>query len=261
MNFARKQRVTIPGGVNGGSLAAIIDLPAESPKAFALYAHCFTCSKDSLAAARIGSALAQHGYGVCRFDFSGLGGSRDVDFADTNLTTNIADLLAVAEYVRQNFSAPQLLIGHSLGGIAVLLAAARLPEARAVVTLNTPKVAGNLLDYFRDYMPRIEGEGQAEVPIYSADRIYTIKKQFTDDLRRHDLTPAVANLNKPYLILYSPEDHLLGIEHPQALYAMAREPKQLTALPGSDHILTNRDDGLKAGALIAEWADAHLFGS
>lgn len=248
---ARADRVTFTGS-QGDVLAARLDLPAGPPRAFALFAHCFTCSKDVFAASRIAAELAELGIGVLRFDFTGLGSSEG-EFANTSFSSNAEDLCRAADWLRDNHRAPQLLIGHSLGGAAALTIASDVPEVKAVATIGAPsdlEHVGRLLGPSRT---RIEIEGEAQVEI--AGRIFTIRREFLDDLRKHSLVDRVAEMHKPLLLLHSPVDEIVGVDHAATLYAAARHPKSFVALDGADHLLSRRADATFAARMIATWAD------
>lgn len=240
----------------GWQLAGIIDRPpgATSTAAYALFSHCFTCGKDSLAAARVSASLAESGIAVLRFDFTGLGQSQG-DFAASNLSTNIDDVVAAADFLRREFQAPSLLIGHSLGGIASIFAAQKIAEAQAVVSINSPSDPTHLLLHFGDRLQEIERLGEAVVPIYPKlrERNFRIQRQFVDDLRRHDLPRALREMQRAYLVLHSANDDLTSLQEAEKLYQMANHPKQLHILQGADHILTQRQDGIAAAEAIHRW--------
>jgi alpha/beta superfamily hydrolase len=205
---ARIERITFPGSQDA-ELAARLDLPAGPPRAFALFAHCFTCGKDVRAASRIATALTDAGFGVLRFDFTGLGKSEG-EFANTNFTSNTDDVLAAVDWLRTEHRAPQLLIGHSLGGAAVLAIAGEIPEVRAVATIGAPSDAAHVTGIFQSSVEEIEASGQAEVQL--AGRSFTIRKQFLDDLQNHVVVERVATSKKALLVLHSPVDNTVGID-------------------------------------------------
>ncbi len=244
-------RIEFPGST-GAQLSARLDLPAGRPRAFALFAHCFTCSKDVVAAGRIAAELSGRGIAVLRFDFTGLGSSEG-DFANTNLSSNVADIVHAAGWLSDYHEAPQILIGHSLGGAAVLAAAASIPSVRAVVTIGAPSDTHHLTHLFRDHLDTLERDGDASVEI--AGRTFCIKQQLVDDLAEHRVTDSAAQLGLPLLILHSPIDNTVGVEHAQALYRSARHPKSFVSLDGADHLLSRRSDGEFAARVIATWAD------
>jgi putative redox protein len=251
---ARVERITFRGS-QGVDLAARLDLPAAPPSAYALFAHCFTCTKEGIAASRIATELTDLGFGVLRFDFTGLGGS-DGEFANTNFSSNTEDLRLAAGWLRDHHHAPQLLIGHSFGGAAVLAVAGALPEVRAVVTIAAPSDLDQVAHLFTRDLARIEAEGEAEVVL--AGRSFSIRTQFLDDLHAHDLAEQVATMGRPLLILHSPQDEIVGIEHAERLLATAREPKSRVSLDRADHLLTDRSDAAYAARVIAAWAGRFL---
>lgn len=247
-------RVTFPGG-NGEPLAGRLDLPAGPPRAFALFAHCFTCSKDLVAAGRIAAELTAIGVGVLRFDFTGLGASGG-DFANTDFSSNLDDLRAAVDWLREYHAAPQLLVGHSLGGAASVVVAGDVPELRGVVTIGAPADVDHLRHLFSGDIDRITEEGRATVDI--GGRPFTIRREFLTDLERHVVAERVATLGAALLVMHSPTDNVVGIEHAARLYTAARHPKSFIALDGADHLLTDRDQAMSAGRMIAAWATRYL---
>jgi len=248
------ERFRFPGS-DGVELSAALDLPDTPPKAYALFAHCFTCSKDNLAARRIAAALTDHGIAVLRFDFTGLGLS-DGEFANTTFSSNVADLVLAADHLRQIHRAPALLIGHSLGGAAVLAAAAQIPEAKAVVTIAAPSDPAHVTKMFADHVDTIRSEGSVEVAL--AGRPFTIKREFLDDVAEYNLLRAVATLHKALLILHSPTDDTVGIDNATQIFVAAKHPKSFVSLAGADHLLTDRRDATYVAGLIASWAERYL---
>ena len=248
------QRVTFTGSL-GTALAGRLDLPAGPPRAYALFAHCFTCSKDIFAAGRIASELNAHGIGVLRFDFTGLGAS-DGDFANTDFSSNLDDLRLAAAWLRDNLSAPQLLIGHSLGGAAVLAVAADLPEVNAVVTIGAPADVGHITRLFGPQLPVIEQQGRAIVEI--AGRSFTIRRELLDDLSAHSIEERVSGLHAALLVVHSPIDNTVGIDNAARIYAAARHPKSFLSIPGADHLLTRASDAVYAARVVGSWADRFL---
>ncbi|MEW5421371.1 alpha/beta fold hydrolase [Amorphus sp. 3PC139-8] len=249
-----REKLEIEGGL-GAKLAARIDRPVSPPRAYALFAHCFTCSKDIAAARAISAALVQAGIAVVRFDFTGLGSS-DGEFASTNFSSNIADLRAVADHMRDHLGAPQLLVGHSLGGAAVLAAAGEIEEVRAVAVIGAPADAEHVVRTFAADLDRIEAEGQAEVTL--AGRTFTIRRQFLEDLEGHALADRVAAMRKALLILQAPLDETVGIDNASKIFAAAKHPKSFVSLDDADHLLTNPRDGAYAGGVIAAWVERYL---
>jgi uncharacterized OsmC-like protein/alpha/beta superfamily hydrolase len=251
---ARIERVTFPGS-QGADLSARLDLPAGPARAFALFAHCFTCSKDIAAASRIASALTDVGFGVLRFDFTGLGMSGG-EFENTNFTSNTADLVAAADWLRAEHRSPQLLVGHSLGGAAVLAVAADIAEVRAVATIGAPSSPDHVTDVFRSSLDEIAAAGVAQVQL--AGREFTIRQQFVDDLRDHVITDRVKTMKRALLVLHSPIDNTVSIEHASEIFAAARHPKSFVSLDGADHMLTERGDAQFAAAMIGAFADRYI---
>ncbi|MFD0916820.1 alpha/beta fold hydrolase [Pseudahrensia aquimaris] len=242
-------------GHNGDLLAARLDVPAGPVRATALFAHCFTCSKDLLAARRIAAELARAGIAVLRFDFTGLGSSKG-EFAHTNFSSNLEDLRIAADYLRTHHTAPSLLIGHSLGGAAMLAVAADIPEAQAVVTIGAPSSVDHVVHNLGAKLDEIERAGKAQVDL--AGRNFTIEKQFIDDLRSITLTDRVAALRKPLLILHSPIDNTVGVENATEIFTAARHPKSFVSLDRADHLLTRESDAAYAASVIAGWAGKYL---
>lgn len=252
--MARTERVEFTGS-QGDRLAARMEWPAGTPRAYAVFAHCFSCSKDIFAANRIARQLAAHGYAVLRFDFTGLGHSEG-DFANTNFSSNVEDLLAAARFVESEYAPPDLLIGHSLGGAAVIAAASALPGIRAVATLGAPSDAAHVAHQFGDSIDKIEDEGIAEVSL--GGRPFTIKRQFLEDIQGHTLEDTLANLRKPLLIAHSPTDATVGIDNASRLFLAAKHPKSFVSLDGADHLLTREEDAVFAADIIASWAQKYV---
>lgn len=246
--------IRFPGAL-GSTLAARLDLPASSPVAFALFAHCFTCSKDTLAASRISGALTAHGIGVLRFDFTGLGSSEG-DFANTNFSSNIADLVAAAEWLGRHRQAPQILIGHSLGGAAVLAAAPKVPTARAVATIGAPFDPGHVRHLLEPAITEIEAAGEAEVTL--AGRKFRITKQFLDDIATQNTRERIAALRKALLVFHSPRDTTVEIENAAQIFMAARHPKSFVSLDDADHLLTRKEDAAYVAAVLAAWASRYI---
>ncbi|MCE5336336.1 MAG: alpha/beta fold hydrolase [Desulfobacteraceae bacterium] len=243
--------------VEGKLLSARLDLPADQkPKAFAIFAHCFTCTKNFNAVVNINRALAVHGIAVLRFDFTGLGESEG-DFAETNFSTNVSDLVAAAEFLRENYQAPTLLVGHSLGGGAVLLAAGKIPSVLAVSTIAAPANPVNLVNLMNeDSRKRMEKEGEALINISGKD--FRIRKQFLQDLQQNRIDDAVNSLRKPLLIFHSPVDGIVSIDNAARIFMAARHPKSFISLDTADHLLSNRGDSLYVGSVLASWAQRYL---
>jgi putative redox protein len=240
---------------NGEKLAALIDLPLGKPNAFALFAHCFTCGKDNLAAKRISERLAMSGIGVLRFDFTGLGTSEG-EFADTHFSSNVDDLVAAADYLRQSRGVPAILIGHSLGGAAVLAAAHRIPDAVAVVTIAAPCDPAHVTGLFKEHIDKIRSHGEVEVSL--AGRPFRIKREFLDDIAEQRIPDRLANLRRALLIFHSPTDDIVGIENASRIFTAAKHPKSFVSLAGADHLLSRRSDAVYVANVIAAWAERYL---
>lgn len=240
---------------NGITLAGLLESPDEDPiRAYALFAHCFTCSKDIAAASRISRALVGLGYAVLRFDFTGLGNS-DGDFSNTNFSSNIEDLISAADFLRERYRAPQLLIGHSLGGAAVLKAAASIAEVTAVATIGAPFNAEHVSKQLESDLNTISKEGEAEVDL--AGRKFKIKKQFVDDIRSQD-SDHIAKLRRALLILHSPIDETVNITEAEKIYLQALHPKSFISLDNADHLLSRAADSEYVAACISAWASRFL---
>ena len=250
---AKREKIVFQNSA-GEKLAALLENPSQ-PHAFALFAHCFTCSKDIAAASRISRALAEKGIAVLRFDFTGLGNS-DGDFANTNFSSNIEDLIAAASYLRDHHQAPSLLIGHSLGGAAVLAAARAVPEAAAVITIGAPANPDHLRHLFAAKETEIKDQGQAEVNL--AGRTFTIKQQFLEDISTQNLARHIAGLKKALLIFHAPMDNTVSIEEAARIYASAKHPKSFISLDSADHLLTRKEDSAYVAATIAAWVSRYL---
>jgi putative redox protein len=241
-------------GASGSKLAARLDLPAE-PRAFALFAHCFTCGKDIFAAARIAEGLTARGIAVLRFDFTGIGSSEG-EFANTNFSSNVQDLMAAVDYLRENFSAPALLIGHSLGGAAVLAAAPQVPEAVGVVTIGAPSSAAHVTHNFAANLDEIKANGTATVTL--AGRQFTITKQFLDDVANQNFLAGLAQMKKALLVCHAPRDEYVGIDNATAIFVAARHPKSFLSLDTADHLLRKREDAIYVADMIAVWSQRYL---
>lgn len=240
----------------GVSLSARLELPAhQHPHTYALFAHCFTCSKQLTAVRNIARALTLEGVGVLSFDFTGLGESEG-DFADTNFSSNIEDLVQAASFLADHYEAPELLVGHSLGGAAVLRAAHEISSVKAVATIGAPDAPDHVQHLFGMQTEAIEKKGLAKVEI--ADRSFTVKKQFLEDIRTQNLEPYIKRLNRALLVLHSPQDTVVGIENAKKIYEAAMHPKSYISLDGADHLLTQKPDSRYVGNIIASWAERYL---
>lgn len=241
---------------DGAMLAAQLDLPNNGkPVAYALFAHCFTCSKNLKAISYISRSLVAEGIAVLRFDFTGLGESEG-DFSDTNFSSNKDDLISAAEFLGKEYEPPKILIGHSLGGAAVLLAAERIPSTKAVAVINAPSEPTHLIIHLESKREEIEEKGEAEISI--AGRTFKIKKQLLDDLEQNHMEGKIRNLRKPLLILHSPTDNVVGIDNATRIFINAKHPKSFVSLDKADHLLSDQSDSLYAGSLIATWVKKYV---
>jgi putative redox protein len=249
-----RQRVKITSET-GEQLAAALELPDREPRAYVLFAHCFTCGKDNAAATRITRTLAANGFATLRFDFTGLGGS-DGDFANSNFSSNVADLIAAAAWLRTEFAAPQLLIGHSLGGTAVLAAASEIPEVRALATIGAPATAEHVEKQFAASAEQIAREGEAQVSLGGRD--FVIRQQFLDDIRSTPVTERIGQLRKALLVMHSPTDATVSVDQATRIFAAARHPKSFISLDNADHLLTRLEDAQYVANTITAWAHRYL---
>ena len=242
-------------GALGQRLAGRLDLPDGPPRAFALFAHCFTCGKDILAATRIAGALTREGIAVLRFDFTGIGSSEG-EFANTDFSSNIADLVAAADHLRADYRAPAVLIGHSLGGAAVLAAASQIPEVEAVATIAAPADPAHVVGLFRDDLDEIEETGEAEVSL--SGRNFRIRKRFIEDVRDHRMENAVAELRRALLVFHSPFDQVVGIDNATRIFVAAKHPKSFVSLDQADHMLSRPVDAEYVAGVLAAWASRYI---
>jgi len=249
----QSRRLEFPGS-HGAPLAARLDLPDGTPSAYALFAHCFTCGKDVAAAATISRALAGFGVAVLRFDFTGLGQSGG-DFGNTDFSSNVEDLVRAADHLRDHFAAPTILIGHSLGGAAVLAATHRVPEVRAVATIGAPAHPGHVLHLLGHDRAEIERSGQAEVCL--AGRTFRIRREFLDDIAEQPQAGRIRRLGAALLVLHSPTDEIVGVDNARRIFDGARHPKSFIAIDGADHLLTNRADATFVATALAAWASRY----
>jgi len=248
------KRIDFPGP--HGKLSAKLDTPEDTPRAYGIFAHCFTCSKDVLAATRIAQGLAEQGVAMLRFDFAGLGNSAG-KFADTNFSSNVDDIVAAADFLRASFQAPALLVGHSLGGTAVLAAAQRIPESAAVVTIASPSEPQYVVHkLFAEHLDTIAKLGEARVRL--AGRDFDIRRHFVDDAAQHRLHDKIATLGRALLVLHAPQDDTVDMDNASRIFALARHPKAFVALDGVDHLVTRRDDAAWVSALIGAWSARYL---
>lgn len=253
----RREQLRFPGA-HGGTLAARLESPVTDPTAYCLFAHCFTCSKDLKAAGWISRALVDRGIAVFRFDFTGIGESEG-EFAETDFSSNLDDLVAAADFLRSRYQAPALLLGHSLGGTAVLAAAERIPEVRAVSTIGAPSDTEHLRDVLIHLSPELEARGEAEVDLGGAHR-FRIRKQLLEDLAEDHLQGVLHKLHRPLLLFHSPVDNTVGIEHAHRLFEAAKHPKSYISLGMADHLLSRERDARYVGEVLAAWAGRWLEG-
>lgn len=239
----------------GQNLAALLELPEGKPSGYAIFAHCFTCNKNLTAVRNIGKALNSKGIAVLRFDFTGLGESEG-DFEDTNFSSNVDDLISAAAFLRENYEAPSILIGHSLGGAAVLFAKQHLPKVKAVVTIGAPANPGHVSHLLSDGVEEILQNGQAQLSI--GGRPFKIKEQFLHDIKSAKIDVAVASLDVPLLIFHSPIDKTVEVENAAKIYKMAKHPKSFISLDKADHLLSNKTDSEFVGLMIAAWSKRYL---
>ena len=251
------QKITFPGS-QGAMLAAGLEWPDGPARGFALFAHCFTCSKESRAAVRIARRLAERGFAVLRFDFTGLGASQG-DFANTNFSSNVADLLAAVAWLRAHHQAPDILIGHSLGGAAVLAAAPEIAEAKGVVTVGAPCDPSHVSNLFAGAVDTITAEGEAEVQL--AGRPFTIRRHFLEDIAEQKIAAAIKAMKKALLVFHSPVDDTVSVDNAAMIFAAARHPKSFVSLDNADHLLSRPADAAYVAEVLAAWASRYLPGS
>ncbi|MFK7873662.1 MAG: alpha/beta hydrolase family protein [Oligoflexales bacterium] len=242
-------------GSHEKSLSGSLDLPEGDVRFYAIFAHCFTCSKDIAAASRISRELARFGIGVLRFDFTGLGRSEG-EFSNSNFSSNVQDLIAANTFLEKRFKSAKLLIGHSLGGAAVIFASKNLPESTAVVTIGAPFEPSHVLHNFRQKIEEIQNEGQAQVHL--AGRPFEFKKQFLDDVIAQNPKEVLRGMKKALLVFHSPQDSVVGIENAQNIYQHAKHPKSFISLDGADHLLSQTEDAQYVAATLAAWADRYI---
>lgn len=250
-----RTRIEFPNA-DGELLAGLLEMPdSGEPRAMALFAHCFTCGKDVTAASRIARSLASQGIGVLRFDFTGLGGS-DGDFANTNFSSNIDDLLSAASYLAEHQVAPRLLIGHSFGGAAVLVAAQKLDSVKAVATIAAPATAAHLQHLFTESESEIERLGKAEV--YLAGRRFTVKSQLLEDLEQWNTSDHIRTLGKALIVFHSPMDEVVDIAEAANIFAAAMHPKTFVSLDDADHLLTRSADADYVARMLFAWSGRYI---
>ena len=240
---------------DGQILSGRLELPNQKPKAYALFAHCFTCSKNVRAAATISRKLTESGIGVLRFDFTGLGNSEG-DFSNTNFSSNVQDLVSACNHLGEKFEHPALLVGHSLGGAAVLKASSLLPNVKAVATLAAPSDAAHVSHMFEDHKLEINEKGLAEVKL--AGRDFTIKKQFLEDIEEVKVLEDFKQTNRALLVMHSPTDNTVSIEHATKIFMNAKHPKSFVSLDNADHLISAIEDAEYAATVIGAWANKFL---
>ncbi|MCI4666002.1 MAG: bifunctional alpha/beta hydrolase/OsmC family protein [Neomegalonema sp.] len=251
----RTERILFDGHA-GDKLAARLDLPEFETRAYALFAHCFTCGKDIAAARRVAQRLTEQGVAVLRFDFTGLGHSKG-EFANTSFTSNVDDLVQAAAWLAAERAAPKLIIGHSLGGAAAIAAAARLPEVRAVATIGAPADPGHVLHNFGGDLAKIRADGEADVEL--AGRRFRIGRGFVEDVEAASLDQILATLKRPLLVMHAPRDEFVGIDNASHIFAAAKHPKSFVSLDNADHLLTREEDAAYAADVIAAWAGRYAL--
>ncbi|GAA1994008.1 bifunctional alpha/beta hydrolase/OsmC family protein [Catenulispora subtropica] len=252
--MSASQKITFTGS-GGDALAARLELPAGPPRAYAVFAHCFTCGKDAFAAARIARALTGHGIAVLRFDFTGLGQS-DGDFGNTGFSSNIQDLIAAADHLRTHHAAPSLLIGHSLGGAAVLAARVHIPEVRAVATIGAPADPAHVAHLIHQARAEIEREGQATVSL--GGREFCIRRAFLEDIAAQSQNERIRDLKAALMVMHSPTDEVVGVDNARLIFDAAKHPKSFVSLDGADHLLTRRADAAYVASVLAAWVARYL---
>jgi putative redox protein len=251
MSALQTERIEFPGA-RGERLAARLEHPSGQPVAFALFTHCFTCSKDLKPIRRISRSLAERGIAVLRFDFTGLGESEG-DFTETDFSSNIEDVVAAADFLRERYEAPQILVGHSLGGTAALMAAARIQEVRAVATIAAPSDTDHLRELLAEKAPAVQQGETAEINL--GGRAFRIKRQLLDDLAEHGVHDAIAELRRPVLVFHSPLDNIVAIDHARRIFEAAKHPKSFISLDNADHLLLgSEDDSQYVADMLATWA-------
>lgn len=241
---------------DGLELSASLEFPSDrKPTNYAIFAHCFTCNKNFSAITNITSMLTKSGFAVLRFDFTGLGESEG-DFAETNFSSNINDLVCAADFLATNYEAPTLIVGHSLGGAASIFAADMIDSIKAVATIGAPASPAHVKHLFEKDITKIETEGSAKILL--AGRPFEVKKQFLDDISSKNMKETLSKLNKAILIMHSPHDRIVDVSNAAKIFTNARHPKSFISLDGADHLLTNSRDSQYAGQVIASWVSRYL---
>lgn len=249
------QRLHFPGSM-GFELAARLESPATTPRAYALFAHCFTCTKDLKSAVWITRALVRRGIAVLRFDFTGIGESAG-EFGETNFSSNVGDIVAAANHLRTRYRAPTLLVGHSIGGTATLVAAGDIPESKAVVTLASPSDTDHFKQTILAQAPQILDTGEGDMQI--AGVWFRLRKQLVEDLDRQHVQEHIRTLERALLVIHSADDDTVSVDHAERIFGAARHPKAFVSLTGADHLLlSNREDGPHVADLIATWSNRYI---
>lgn len=239
----------------GETLSGVLEVPSQDAQAWAVFAHCFTCSKKSLAASRVARGLAERGIGVLRFDFTGLGDSAG-DFSTSGFSSDVADLLSAAEWMNAAGRSVSLMIGHSLGGAATVVAAAQLEDVKAVATIGAPSDASHVIAQFKDSVPEIEAAGRAQVNL--GGRPFTLSREFLQDVRKASVIDSVKSLGKPLMILHAPGDDVVGIDNATDLFVAAKHPKSFVSLDRADHLLSGKRDSEFVTDVIAGWSAQYI---
>ncbi len=253
--MSTKEKITFENA-EGQKLSAELQLPEDgTPAAYAVFAHCFTCTKNLRAVGVISRALTAEGYGVLRFDFTGLGASEG-EFEETNFSSNVSDLVSAAKFLEEHYSAPSLMVGHSLGGTATIRAAAKLDSVAAVATIGSPYDPEHVTHIFEDNLDTIVEKGQAEVNI--GGRPFTVKRQFIEDLRESSTADVLKSLRKALLVFHSPVDRIVGVENAAEIFKVARHPKSFMTLDQADHLLSDVEDATYVGRVIGAWAQKYI---
>lgn len=251
----KREKITFKNS-KGITLSGVIEFPEDaSPKAFAIFSHCFTCNKNLINVKYVSEALSEKRIATLRFDFTGLGDSGG-SFANTNFASNIDDILHASDFLSSNYEAPKLLVGHSLGGAASIIATKKIDSVKALSVLGTPSTLDHIKRLFVNKMDEIIFNGSAMIDV--AGRDVEIGKDFVLDLDNYSIKKALNNLDKPLLVLHSPQDEMVNIEHATAIFMAARHPKSFIALDGIDHLIKNIKDARYVGSLIGEWAMRYL---
>lgn len=240
---------------SSGKLAGVLELPQGQLRGVALFAHCFTCTKDVRAAREIARTLCSDGFGVLRFDFAGLGASEGA-FSDTTFSSNLDDLQAAEAFLRREIGPAELIVGHSLGGAAAIVAAGAMPSVKAVATIGAPAETQHVSHQFADRVDDIRRDGEAEVTL--AGRPFTMRRAFLDDLDGDRVLDAARRLKKPLLLLHAPTDSTVGVQNAQAIFMAALHPKSFISLPGADHLLSRPSDARYAAKVISAWSGAYF---